>query len=169
MSHTTWDFPVDLLEKSVAAMRPAGEIGHEGLAIWFGEESGGKVSITHLIVPYGSGLISHPLRLGLSLRAMARLTRLSVELDRYWAGQIHSHPGLDVNLSNVDKTMGILVQDYLSIVCPHYAQRQIDDVCQFGVHIYDKGSYRRLSKPEVNSRIQVSSRLVETVTVEVLV
>lgn len=164
----TWNIPRQLLPRSVEAMRPYGARGHEGLCLWFGCEEAGTVSITHLIVPYGSGLVTHPLHLSLSMRAMSRITRLAGEIDRYWAGQIHSHPGLMLDLSNVDRRMGVLVQDYLSLVCPHYAQQDVQGVHQCGVHVFDAGRYRRLPALEVETRIVVSDRSLEIIPVEVL-
>jgi len=168
MANKTWDVPSDLLRKSVEHMRPYGARGHEGLGLWFGNEVAGTVSITHLIVPYGPGLVTHPLHLSLSMRAMSRITRLAGELDCYWAGQIHSHPGTMLDLSDVDKQMGIRVQDYLSLVCPHYAQRDTDEVGQCGVHVFDSSAYRRLAVAEVAQRIVVTDRRVQLIPVEVL-
>lgn len=167
MARKTWDLPRDLIAQSVQVMRPYGAMGREGLALWFGDDRGNTVEITHLIVPHGPGLVTHPLHLSLSLRAIARLTGLAGRLDRYWAGQIHSHPDLDVRLSDVDKRMGVLVQDYLSMVCPHYAQYAVDGVRQCGVHMFDEGVYRQLGHDEVASRVRVSDRAVQVVEVEV--
>lgn len=168
MANKTWDIPCDLLTKSIEHMRPYGVRGHEGLGLWFGDEADGTVSITHLVVPYGPGLVTHPVHLSLSMRAMSRITRLAGELDRYWAGQIHSHPGTMLELSDVDKQMGIRVQDYLSFVCPYYAQRETGELGQCGVHLFDSGGYRRLTANEVAQRIVVSDRRVQLMPVEVL-
>lgn len=168
MAAKTWNIPRDLVWRSVEHMRPNGARSHEGLALWFGDEENGTVTITHLIAPYGPGLVTHPLHLSLSMRAMSRITRLAGELDCYWAGQIHSHPREMLELSDVDKRMGILVQDYLSLVCPHYAQHDTHHVEQCGVHVYDMGAYRRLSSGETASRIVVGDHRVEFVPVEVL-
>jgi hypothetical protein len=166
--NTTWNIPRQLLPLSVEAMRPYGSHGHEGLCLWFGKEDAGVVSITHLVVPYGPGLVTHPLHLSLSMRAMSRITRLGTEIDRYWAGQIHSHPGLMLDLSDVDRRMGIHVQDYLSLVCPYYAQREVRNIHEFGVHVFDSGRYRRLPGGEIDACVNVSDRPLEVVTVEVL-
>jgi hypothetical protein len=168
MQAKTWEVPGDLLAKSVEHMRPYGTRGHEGLALWFGDEADGIVAITHLVLPYGPGLTTHPLRLSLSMRAMSRLTRLAGELDSYWAGQIHSHPGTMVGLSEVDEEMGVRVQDYLSLVCPYYAQRETRDFAECGVHMFDGGAYRRLGTIEVSKRIALCERRVRVVPVEVL-
>lgn len=168
MTNKIWDIPHDLLPKSVEHMRPYGARGNEGLALWFGDDVGNTVVITHLVVPYGPGLTTHPLHLSLSMRAMARITRLGDELDRYWAGQIHSHPGTMLDLSDVDKRMGIHVQNYLSLVCPYYAQSDTREVNECGVHAFDRGSYRRFPASEVIQRIVVSKRQAQLVPVEVL-
>lgn len=167
MKVKTWELPSDLLSQSVSAMRPHGRKGNEGLGLWFGQESADTVAITHLIAPRGPGLVSHPLHLSLSMRAMSRITRLSDELDCYWVGQIHSHPGTMVSLSMVDCQMGVHVQDYLSVVCPHYAQRDIGSILECGVHLFDGGMYRAVSPWEVRTRIAISARNVNVVSLEV--
>lgn len=168
MSAKVWSIPNDLISRSVEHMRPHGARGHEGLALWFGDESGGTVTITHLIAPYGAGMVTDPLHLSLSMRAISRITRLAGELDRFWAGQIHSHPMQLLDLSDVDKRFGVQVQDYLSLVCPHYAQRDTRTIDECGVHAFDKGAYRRLLTREVAERIVITSGQVELVPVEVL-
>lgn len=168
MAKKTWNIPKDLLPVSVEHMRPYGRRGHEGLGLWFGNETDGTICITHLVMPYGAGLVTHPLHLSLSMRAMSRLTRLARDLDCYWAGQIHSHPGTMLELSDVDREMGIRVQDYLSLVCPHYAQRDTREVSQCGVHVFDNGAYRRIAAGEAAQRLTVSDRRVHVVPVEVL-
>lgn len=168
MDERTWSLPGDLITQSVAHMRPFGARGHEGLGLWFGNEVAGAVEVTHLVLPYGPGLVTHALHLSLSMRAMSRLTRLARELDCYWAGQIHSHPGTMLDLSDVDREMGIRVQGYLSIVCPHYAQRPTRATEECGVHVFDDGAYRRLSDRETARRIITTDRRVQLVPVEVL-
>lgn len=162
-----WELPGDLIRKSVEAMRPHGLHGNEGLALWFGREEAGRVSVAHLVVPYGTGLVTNPLHLSLSLRAISRVTRLADELDCYWLGQIHSHPGQMLDLSDVDKRMGVRVQDYLSVVCPYYAQRDTRTVDECGVHMFDQGRYRWLKSREVTKYITVTGQSVEVVNLEV--
>lgn len=167
MNKIKWGLPADLISQSVEIMRPNGTRGSEGLALWLGDEHDGLVEFTHVLRLQGSGLIARPLQLSLSLRAISRITRLSDELGLYWAGQIHSHPGRFVDLSPVDRAMGVKVQDYLSVVCPHYAQAHTDGLDECGVHLFDKGSYRRLSPPEVAARLHVLNKAVTVVDLEV--
>ncbi len=162
-----WALPSNLLSASVEIMRPSGAMGNEGLALWFGAVSSASVDVSHVVAVHGSGFRSAPLQLRLSYRAMEVLTDLSVSLGTYLIGQIHSHPGLMLDLSDVDKTYGIRCQDYLSIVCPHYAQRDLHTVHECGVHVFDKGGYRRLSRVEIERRILKSVGLANKIAIEV--
>jgi proteasome lid subunit RPN8/RPN11 len=148
-------------------MRPNGLRGCEGLALWLGEEAGNVVWVTHVVELVGAGVTSSPLHLELSTHAVARLTLLAHELQRYWAGQIHSHPGNMLSLSEVDVAMGVKVQNYLSLVCPHYATLPINGIHDCGVHVYDDGAYRRLPAREAEGLISLDERKVERLTLEV--
>ncbi len=167
MTQPTWTLPKDLLSASVRVMRPQGALGNEGLGLWFGTADGDDVSVTHLVELHGRGFTSAPLQLRLSWRAMSTLTNLAAELDVYLVGQIHSHPGQMLDLSEVDKEFGIRCQDYLSLVCPHYAQCDIKTVDECGVHVFEAGYYRRLARHEVAVRIKTSNSMVERLRVEV--
>lgn len=151
----TWNFPADLLEASLRVMRPHGAVGNEGLALWFGEQRGAVVAITHLVEPYGAGFSTSPYHLSLSLRGMAKLTDLAEHLGAPLVGQIHSHPGRFLDLSEVDEREGIRVPDYLSLVCPFYAQIRSLSLQDCGVHIFERAAYRRLSPSETGQRIVV--------------
>lgn len=167
MNRISWALPANLISESVQIMRPNGAQGNEGLALWLGDEQNGLVEFTHVLRLKGPGLVARPLQLSLSLRAISRITSLSDELGVYWAGQIHSHPGRFVDLSPVDRAMGIKVQDYLSVVCPHYAQARTDGLAECGVHLFDKGSYRRFPPHEVAARIRILDKKVSVIDLEV--
>lgn len=168
MSQVTWYLPQDLLRSSVEIMRPHGAQGNEGLALWFGTgDETQRVTVTHVIDVYGSGFVTAPLQMRLSLRAMATLTSLADDLDRYLVGQIHSHPGDFTDLSNVDKELGIRVQDYLSVVCPYYAQRSAITLSDCGFHMFAGARYRRLSSAETSHRVVQTERRVTIVRCEV--
>lgn len=153
---TAWIFAADLLEVSLRVMRPHGAAGNEGLALWFGIERDSVVLITHLVEPHGPGFSTCPYHISLSLRGMARLTALADELGAPLVGQIHSHPGRLLDLSDVDERKGIRVPDYLSLVCPHYAQLSTLDVSECGVHVFEGSAYRRLEPLEIQQRIAVT-------------
>lgn len=167
MHETTWTLPADLLDVSVDVMRPHGLIGNEGLALWLGSSDGNQARVTHLVALRGGGFHASPVQLRLSWNAMSRLTDLADELGTYLVGQIHSHPGRFVDLSDVDRKYGIRCQDFLSVVCPHYAQRAVSGLEECGVHLFDGGGYRRLDTAEVARRIEISAATVDVVNLEV--
>ena len=154
---TTWNFPADLLGVSLRVMRPHGAAGNEGLALWFGERRGPVVAITHVVEPYGAGFSTSPYHLSLSLRGMAKLTDLAEQLGAPLVGQIHSHPGRFLDLSEVDEREGIRVPDYLSLVCPFYAQMPSLNLQDCGVHVFERAAYRRLSALETGQRIAMGT------------
>ncbi len=162
-----WALPADLLATSIEIMRPHGRLGNEGLALWLGRLDGHQARVTHVVAPRGAGFRSSPLQLKLSWAAMARLTDLADTLGTYLVGQIHSHPGTFVDLSDVDEKYGVRCQDYLSLVCPHYAQRPVAKIEECGVHVFDHGNYRRLHTTEVARRIAISPTKVEVIDLEV--
>lgn len=163
----TYLIPENVLPSSVAAMRPYGARGHEGLALWFGTADDDASRVSHVVIPHGAGLFTHPLHLSLSMRAMARLTAFADQRDLVWLGQIHSHPKQMLWLSEVDVEMGVKVQDYLSVVCPFYAQRDTDTFDECGVHVFDCGGYRQMSVAEVERRVLLTPQPAEVVRLEV--
>ena len=167
MAETIWNLPGDLLDMSVDVMRPNGRLGNEGLALWLGTLDGDQARVTHLVALRGDGFRALPLQLSLSWNAMSKLTDLADELGTYLVGQIHSHPGRFIDLSEVDQKYGVRCQDYLSVVCPHYAQRALTGIQECGVHLFDSGHYRRFGATEVARRIVRSGAAVNVVNLEV--
>ena len=167
MQQITWTIPTDLLDTSVEVMRPHGRFGNEGLALWLGKAEGTRVTVTHLVSLRGDGFRTSPLQLRLSWGAMSRLTNLADEHGTYLVGQIHSHPGRFIDLSDVDEKYGVRCQDYLSVVCPHYAQHPVSGIHECGVHVFDDGRYRRLDANEVERRINVVKATVTVIELEV--
>jgi len=162
-----WRLPIDLLDESVRIMQPCGAQGHEGLAMWLGVEQDNLVDITHIVALRGAGLQTAPLQIRMSYKAMNRLSDIAEELGAYLVGQIHSHPGHHVGLSDVDRELGIRVQGYLSVVYPHYAQRNGCGLEACGVHTFDAGDFRRLRATEVASRIETIAARVRRIDLEV--
>lgn len=167
MSECYWVLPEDLLQQSISIMRPHGAIGNEGLALWLGKTNGSAIQITHLIEVTGPGFNTSPLYMSLSMRAMSKLTDLAEQLDRYLAGQIHSHPRTFTDLSELDKTQGIRVPNYLSVVCPHYAQRSTTALGECGIHVFEGGGYRSMSRSVAEHRIKISANRVTKLICEV--
>ncbi len=163
-----WKLPRDLISASIQIMAPHGRRGNEGLSLWLGSESGGCVSVTHMVELRGPGFRTAPQQLRISLAGMSALTDLADRLNVYLVGQIHSHPGGFVDLSQVDKVHGIRVPDYLSLVCPHYAQVADTRLDHCGVHVFERGGYRRMEREEAERRIAASSLSVSRLVLEVL-
>jgi proteasome lid subunit RPN8/RPN11 len=153
MTQLRWLIPNSLLGESIAVMRPHGAKGNEGLALWFGSTDGTHAKVTHLVELTGSGFKTSPLFMSLSSRAMSVLTDLAWEIDCVLIGQIHSHPKRFLDLSNLDKEHGIHSQDYLSVVCPFYAQLNLNSFNECGVHVFENLHYRRIQLGEISERI----------------
>ncbi len=167
MKQMNWYIPKDLLTESIAIMRPHGRFGNEGLALWFGSEEGAYSKITHVISVSGPGFRTTPLYMSLSLRAMSVLTDLAEKLDAFLIGQIHSHPGQFLDLSDLDKEQGIRIPGYLSVVCPYYAQKDIAGFGDCGIHLFEERYYRRLPSDEIRRRLIVGNTNVTKVHCEV--
>jgi hypothetical protein len=166
-SEICWNLPSDLLARSLDVMRPQGKLGNEGLAFWLGQQTGFEITVTHIVSFAGAGLRHAPLQLRMSLAAMEALTDLVDRVGSHLVGQIHSHPARMLDLSEVDKTYGIRIQNYLSLVCPHYAQVPAITLDECGAHVFDRGHYRRLHSAEVGQRIHVSQAQVARISLEV--
>ena len=167
MSQLQWTLPDDLLEHSIAVMRPHGARGNEGLALWFGSGDDYHVHITHVVEVFGPGFFTAPHFMSLSMRAMTVLTEFAEKQGVFLAGQIHSHPGSFVDLSELDEVHGIRTPDYLSIVCPYYAQRRIAGLHECGVHVFERDRYRRLAADEIERRIMVRGAPLTILRLEV--
>ncbi len=167
MTQTHWFLPENLLDESIAIMRPHGALGNEGLALWFGNADDSQVNVTHVINVYGPGFRTTPLYMSLSLRSMTVLTDFAEQLDIFLVGQIHSHPGRLLDLSELDQEHGIRIPDYLSMVCPFYAQRDLSGLDECSAHVFEGRSYRRMPPEEVSRRLIVNDTSVITVDCEV--
>lgn len=168
MSELIWTVPEDLLAASITIMRPHGARGNEGLALWLGTSDDPlQATVSHVVELYGSGFLTSPLHMRLSLRAMAALTDLADRLGVYLVGQIHSHPGTFIDLSELDKAQGMRIPDYLSVVCPHYAQRSETTFGDCGVHVFESTGYRWLPPADAARRILYSETKVTVLRYEV--
>ncbi len=167
MSECYWLLPEDLLQQSINVMRPHGARGNEGLALWLGKANGAEIQVTHIVEVTGPGFNTSPLHMKLSMRAMSKLTDLSEQLDRYLVGQIHSHPRTFTDLSELDKNQGIRVPNYLSVVCPHYAQRQGTTLGECGIHVFEGREYIKINSTAAKRRIKISINRVAKLTCEV--
>lgn len=167
MKQYQWHVPRDLIARSVRIMAPHGRLGNEGLAIWLGKEIGAGAQVTHVVELKGPGFETSPGRLSISIAGMSALTDLAEAQDVYLIGQIHSHPKNYVDLSWVDKAYGIRVPNYLSLVCPHYAQFAETKLHACGAHVFEQGAYRQMNSMEAADRIRTVSTHVQYLVLEV--
>lgn len=167
MKHLHWLLPNSLLADSLTIMKPQGARGNEGLALWFGSTDGSYAKITHVVELAGPGFRTAPQQMYVSLRAMSTLTNLAERLGVILIGQIHSHPGRYLDLSNVDKERGIRSPDYLSVVCPFYAQRKLSGIEECGVHVFEDRQFRRMSPGEISQRLIMQDTNVVKIKCEV--
>ncbi len=164
----TWILPKTLLASSIEIMAPYGRLGSEGLALWLGrEETGDGVRATHVLNVHGPGFISGPQQLHLSDRAMSRITDVAADLNTFLIGQIHSHPGTFIQLSQVDVVHGIRIEGYLSLVCPHYAQKLNTAWGDCGFHVFEGADYRQLHSREIASRVYFDPNPAQLIALEV--
>jgi hypothetical protein len=167
MTQVHWLLPANLLAESIAVMRPHGAKGSEGLALWLGAAHGSRIEVTHIVEVFGPGFVTTPLYMNLSLRAMSVLTDLADRLGTYLIGQIHSHPENLLDLSDLDIRQGIRSPDYLSVVCPYYAQKPLTEYARCGVHVFEGSRYRRLRPADISSRLLVGDTRVTRIKCEV--
>jgi hypothetical protein len=99
--------------------------------------------------------------------AMNMLSNVAESLNCYLVGQIHSHPGTFVDLSEADIRYGVSAPYYLSVVAPHYAMDAGTDWAECGVHVFaPRAGFYRLTQAEVSRTVHIDqSRVAEVVEV----
>ncbi len=153
----SWTLPVSALENAFAEMALDGREGNEGVTLWLGKRGNGRAEITHSVVLRGPGVIKRPAYLNIEPDLLNDVADLAIELGLSLVGQIHSHGhGYSIDLSHTDRTYGIRVPYYLSLVAPDYAMNVKTPVTDCGVHIYEQDmGFRRFSLSEIDSRIKL--------------
>lgn len=153
----TWQLADGVLRDSMRELARDGIKGNEGVVLWLGRRGPGRAEVTHLVVPEGRGVIKEPGLLVIAPAVLSTVTDLTIELGVVLLGQIHSHgPRGGVDLSPTDRTYGLAVPYYLSLVAPDFGLRPKTRLVDCGVHVFGLGrGYRRLSRGELAERIQV--------------
>lgn len=152
----SWHVPSNVLPDSLSAMAPDGRQGNEGLALWLGQVENATAAITHVVTLPSRWVAKRPDLLQVAPAAFSALLDFAEPLGVSLVGQIHSHPGTFVDLSQVDRRFGISAPYYLSVVAPYYAQHQATTWMDCGVHQFLPGrGFRRLSIHEIQTRIHV--------------
>ena len=153
-----WRIPVSVLPDSIAEMAPDGKRGCEGIVLWLGSVAQRTATITHLVGLHGPKVIKRPDHLRIDPDLFNELADLCEEVGSTLLGQIHSHPGTFVDLSETDRRYGVSTPHYLSVVAPYYAQDPSVGWTQCGVHVFHPTSgFQRLSAELVTRRIQIVS------------
>jgi hypothetical protein len=150
-----WRIPERAFVDSLREMARDGSHGNEGIAFWLGQRRDGEATVTHLVALRGRGIVKQPDLLVVEPWLFNEVTDVTIELGIALVGQIHSHGSWHgVDLSVTDRTRGIAVPYYLSVVAPHYAMDPRTRLEDCGVHMYEPASgYRRLATIEVQQRL----------------
>lgn len=148
-----WRLPKAAMTASISEMAPDGARGCEGVALWLGRRFAGIVTVTHVVALRGPGITKRPDHLSISPELLNEVTMLAMRAGVYLVGQIHSHPSTCVDLSEADKRYGIRVPGYLSVVAPDFARRPNTPLAACGVHVFDRGAWRRLGAIERMCRV----------------
>ena len=163
-----WIIPESALARSLQEMALDGIHGNEGVTLWLGRRGDGQAEVTHLVALRGPGVTKRPDQLVIQAALINDVTDLAVELGVVLVGQIHSHGKLyGTDLSYADRTFGIAVPYFLSLVAPDYALRPHTRVEECGVHVFEPGSgFRRLARSEIAERLRlVASPAIPMLTV----
>ncbi len=153
----TWCLPQGALPESLQEMARDGIGGNEGIALWLGHRVQGQAEITHVVGLRGPGVIKRPDFLRIEPWLLNDVTDLAIDLGVVLVGQVHTHgPGYGTDLSVTDRTYGIAVPFYISVVAPDYGLREGISITDCGVHVFEPGlGYRRLTIAEVERQVQI--------------
>ncbi|WP_292364409.1 hypothetical protein [Mesorhizobium sp.] len=149
----------------MAEMAPDGARGCEGVALWLGRRLAGVVTVTHVIGLRGPGVIRRPDFLSISPELLDDVTDIAIAKDAYLVGQVHSHPGSWVDLSDLDKRSGIRAPGYLSVVAPHFASDPATPPGRCGFHVFNGARWRRLAWWERPWRVVITAGEVPLILV----
>jgi len=150
-----------LLKRTATVLRQSGnkEQSHEGVAYWAGRRGGNDCVVTTCIAPaarttYGSFDISSET----NARVVMYLASAGLEL----LAQVHSHPGAAVGHSDGDDDRALMpYEGFLSIVVPHYGGRGMRPLTICGVHVFERGGFRRLASAEIEDRFRIFDEIVD--------
>lgn len=162
----SWAIPASALEAVFAEMRADGALrGTEGIALWFGRRER-DVRISHVVLLRGPGVVREPDFVQISDALLNDVTDEAIRLGVQLIGQVHSHgPFATTGLSWIDKTGGVRVPFYLSLVAPDFAAGA-PEIATCGAHVFEPASgWRRMSVVEVRERVTIVAGAVATVTV----
>jgi len=118
-----WKIPASALRDSFLEMARDGINGNEGIMLWLGKRGREVAVLTHLVALRGPGIRRTPVHINISSALMNHLTEFAITNNVVLVGQSHSHGKyFGVDLSSTDRTFGLQVPDYLSVVAPDSAR-----------------------------------------------
>ncbi len=154
-----WCIPEIALADSLREMARDGAYGNEGIVLWLGRRRDGEATVTHLVALRGPGIVKRPDLINIEPWLLNEVTDVTIDLGVALIGQIHSHGRHHgIGLSITDRTRGIAVPYYLSVVAPNYATKPGTQIEDCGVHVYEPNiGYRRLAGAEASQRLHVGT------------
>lgn len=163
-----WLCPSALLPRSLEELARDGKFGNEGTCFWLGQKLDSEAIISHLAILRTEGVEKHPFNVTVSAEAMRQLHDAISARNLILIAQVHSHSSAcGVDMSPTDHAYGISVPFFLSVIVPHYAQRESTTIADCGVHVClpDRG-YVKLSRRETKKRIvQTPDKSLETIII----
>ncbi len=151
-----WSLPSSAFSLSLRELARDGARGCESIALWLGRRAQGEARVSHVVGVRGGGVLKAPAFLQIQSSMLNDVTDMAIQLGLVLVGQIHSHPGLFVDLSPTDRAHGVSVHHYLSVVAPGYALDPATTLADCGVHVFEaRRGYRRLTGVEVTRRVRI--------------
>lgn len=152
-----WRLSSEAITTSFEELARDGLAGNEGVALWLGRRHEGRADVTHVVLLRGSRIIRRPDLIDIHASLFNDVADVGISLGIRLIGQIHSHgPQVGTDLSWTDRTRGLQVPFYLSVVAPDYGLRANGGLAGCGVHVFEAArGYRRLGVEEVSRRVQV--------------
>ncbi len=157
-----WIIPDGLFRASLDELARDGKKGKEGMCLWLGSRGHDRnARFTHAGFFEPNSIKNGPAHIQIEPELMLDLHKKAEANGITLIGQIHSHPKIaGVNLSYTDRTYGISVPGYLSLVVPNFAMGKHVSIENCGVHMFVRGrGYRQLTKNEVAQKIVVDPKL----------
>lgn len=161
-----WVVPIGALDASFTEMRADGALrGTEGIALWLGQRNL-EVTISHVVLLRGPGIVREADFVQISDALLNDVTDEAIRVGAQLVGQVHSHgPLAGTNLSGIDKTGGVRVPFYLSVVAPDFAA-SAPDAATCGAHFFEpSGAWRRMTGAEAAECVVIVPGTIDIITV----
>ena len=154
--------PSAVLDQTVSVLRrSAGAAGeaHEGIVYWAGCRFSNRSVVTTCIAPRAK---TTRRSFETSLSANAQVVAFVANVNLEVLGQVHSHPGSNVDHSLTDDKDALMPYDgFLSVVVPHYGRRGMTPLVDCGIHVFEKGHFQRMARTGVESSFVLIDTFVD--------